>query len=48
VLSIYRLFGGIGLVLLGASLLLGQMPNAVKIAAGVCLVIAGVALLVGI
>ena len=46
-LSIYRLFGGIGLVLLGASLLPVQMPNAVKIVAGVCLVIAGIALLVG-
>jgi hypothetical protein len=47
VLSIYRLFGGIGLLLLGASLLPYPYPPALKWATAVCLIIAGVALLLG-
>jgi hypothetical protein len=47
VLSIYRLFGGIGLLLLGVSLLPYRYPPASKWATAVCLIIAGVALLLG-
>ena len=46
-LSLYRIFGGIGLVLLGASLLPVALPPALKWITGVFLVIAGAALLLG-
>jgi hypothetical protein len=47
-LSIYRLFGGAGLLLLGISLLPYTLPRPVKLITGICLVVAGVALLVGL
>jgi len=46
--SIYRIFGGAGLLLLGISLLPYTLPRSVKLITRVCLVIAGVALLVGL
>jgi hypothetical protein len=46
-LSLYRLFGGIGLLLLGVSLLPYPLPPPVKWITGACLVIAGIALLIG-
>jgi hypothetical protein len=46
-LSLYRIFGGVGLVLLGASLLPYPLPSALKWITGACLLVAGVALFLG-
>ena len=46
-LSLYRIFGGIGFLLLGASILPFPFPSALKWITGLCLMVAGIALLVG-
>jgi hypothetical protein len=47
-LSLYRVFGGIGLLLLGISMMPYPLPAPLRWIAGVCLVIAGIALITGL
>jgi hypothetical protein len=47
-LSLYRVFGGIGLILLGVSMLPYPLPAPVRWITGACLVIAGAALIIGL
>lgn len=45
-ISIYRLFGGIALLLLGLGYFV-PLPSPMPIIIGICLIVAGVALLAG-
>lgn len=46
-ISIYRLFGGVALLLMGMGYFI-PLPYPIPIIVGVCLIVAGVALIVGL